>query len=256
MTSDNLQRLQLDGEALVKEFITTGDRQLKEKIIAAYAPLIKHVIGRFNVQYSTTLERDDLYQYGIFGLLKALERFKIEMGVPFKNYAYKRIHGEVVDALRKEGLIGRDKYEQIKMLESTVQKLAGKLGREPYEDEVCQEMNISETEYQSIISASQLTYMTSLNVKIAGDEGDYIYRIDTIVDDDQQSPEDILIRKNLKANLKNVINNLPDREKLILALYFYEELTLADIARVIGLTEARISQILNKTLLDIRTKLS
>jgi RNA polymerase sigma factor for flagellar operon FliA len=256
MLTDNLQRLQLDGETLVKEFITTGNRGLKEKIIAAYAPLIKHVIGRFNVQYSTTLEREDLYQYGIFGLLKALERYKIEMGVPFRNYAYRRIHGEVVDALRKEGLIGRDKYEQIKTLESTVQKLSSRLGREPYPEEICTEMNITDAEYQSIISASQLIYTTSLNVKIAGDEGDYIYRIDTLVDDEQQSPEDILIRKNLKFNLKKVINNLPDREKLILALYYYEELTLADIARVIGLTEARISQILNKTLLDIRARLS
>lgn len=255
MINDNLQRLNLDGDALVKEFLRTGNRALKEKIVAAYAPLIKHVIGRFNVYFSTTLAREDLYQYGIFGLLKALERFKVEFGVPFKSFAYKRIYGEVVDALRKEGLIGRDKYEQIKNLEQAVKKLSGMLGYEPSAIEICEYMNITDDEYQSILNASQLTYMTSLNTKVAGEDGDYIYRIDTLIDEDQLNPEEILIKKNLKVNLKKVINELPEREKLILALYFYEELTLADIARVIGLTEARISQILSKTLVDIKTKL-
>jgi RNA polymerase sigma factor for flagellar operon FliA len=243
------------GEDLVRSYAETGNPALKEKIVSVYAPLIKYVVGRINVTYSVTLDRDDLYQYGILGLLKALDRYEPERGVPFKAYAYKRINGEVIDALRKEGLIGRDKYEKVKQLENTIKTLTGSLGREPSADEVCDKLNISETEYYSTLNASQITYMTSLNTRISDGDGDFIYRIDQVVDESQNAPDELLIRKNLKDHLKNLIARLPEKPKLILALYFYEELTLADIGKVVGLTEARISQILNKTLLELKIKL-
>ncbi len=245
----------LDGEALVKEFIRTGNPRIKDKIITAFAPLVKHIIGRFNVSFSTTLDRDDLYHAGIFGLLKALEKFNPESGTPFRTYAYKRIHGEVVDMLRKEGMLGRDKYEQIRTLEKTIASMTARLGYEPSMEEVCQEMGISDKEYYSLLSIAQMVYTTSLNTKINGHDGDFIYRIDALKDDDQNSPEDNVIKNDLREHLKQLIQNLPDREKLILALYFYEELTLSDIGKVVNLTEARISQILNKTLLSLRAHL-
>ncbi len=245
----------MDGETLVQEYVRTGNQRLKDRIVMSYAPLVKHIVGRFNVSYSTTIDRDDLYQAGVFGLLKALDRFQLESGTPFKAFAYKRIYGEVVDALRKEGMLGRDKYEQIKNLENSIKRLTARLGTEPSIDEVCEDLQISEKEYFQLISTAQMVYTTSLNTKISGDEGEFIYKIDTLKDDEQISPEDELIKKDLKENLKKVIEELPDREKLIMALYFYEELTLADIGRVVNLTEARISQILSKTLLKVKTKL-
>lgn len=245
----------MDGEALVKEFIQTGRPVLKDQIVQSFAPLVKHVVGRFNMNYSNTLSRDDLYQAGVFGLLIALERYKPDMGAPFKSFAYKRIHGEVVDTLRKEGMIGRDKYDQIKKLETTVKSLTATLGYEPSQEEVCAQMGISEDAYYSLVSTAQMVYTTSLNTKISDDEGEFIYRIDTLRDEEQLSPEDITEKSDLKINLKQIINDLPDRQKLIMALYYYEELTLADIAKVVDLTEARISQILNKTLVEIRSNL-
>lgn len=255
MMHTNIQKFNLDGEALVKEYAATGNPALKEKIVTAFSPVIKHVVGRFNMTYSTTMCRNDLYQFGIFGLLKALDRFKLDVGVPFKAYAYKRIYGEVVDSLRKEGLIGRDKYEKIKKLEETIKSLTSSFGRDPSADEVCEKMDISHNEYYSTLSASQLTYTLSLNTKIMGDEGEFIYRIDTLVDDDQMTPEEAVMKNDLKKSLKEVVNKLPEREKIIMALYFYEELTLADIGKVVGLSEARISQILNKTLVKIKAQL-
>lgn len=251
-----LNGLQMDGETLVKEYCKTKYPKLKADIIQSFSPLIKYIVGRFNLTYSTTISQDDLYQFGIFGLLKALERYNPAIGVPFKSFAYKRIYGEVVDALRKEGMLGRDKYEQVKNLENMAEKLTAELGREPLTEEICTALSITETEYYALLNVSQMVYSTSLNTKISDDEGDFIYRIDALTDDDQMNPEEKLIKENLKERLREIIGDLPEREKLIMALYFYEELTLADIAKVVNLTEARISQILSKTLMEIRVMLN
>lgn len=252
----NTEQLKLNGEFFVKEFLRSGDKRLKDKIVSCYAPLIKYVVGRFNLGHASTITKDDLYQAGIFGLLRALDRYRPESGIPFKSFAYKRIYGEVVDTLRKEGLMGRDKYEKVKNLENAITVLSGQLQREPSVDEICDYMKIDEDEYYSILNATQMVYTTSLNSKVYDGEGEFVYRIDQMVDEQQLSPEDVLIKENLRVNLKHIINTLPEREKIILALYFYEELTLADIGRVLNLTEARISQILSKTLLEIRAKLN
>jgi RNA polymerase sigma factor for flagellar operon FliA len=244
-----------DGELLVREFLLTRNPLIKGRIVEAYAALIKKVAGRFNLSFSTTLAQEDLYQSGIYGLLKALDRYNLDTGVPFKAFAYKRIHGEIVDTMRREGLIGRDKYDQIKQLEQTIQKLTNELGMEPAPEEVCNRMGLSEDEYHALLGTSQLTYMVSLNTKISDDEGEFVYRIDQLRDEENLNPEEALEQDNLRAHLKLVINQLPDKQKVILALYFYEELTLADIGRVMNLTEARISQIISKTMVDIKTKL-
>ena len=250
-----VSKLKETGEALVKEYIASQNPRLNGKIVEHYAPLIKNIVGRFNVQYSTTLSREDLYQYGILGLLKALERFKVN-GVPFHTFAYKRIYGEVVDALRREGMLGRDKYEKVRNLEKSIQSLTASLGREPSVEEVCQSMGITEKNYYNLLNTSLLVYTTSLNTKISDDEGDFIYRIDKLTDDSARNPEEELINADLKKRLREIITHeLTDRQKIILALYFYEELTLSDIRKVVDLTEARISQILNETLIKIRIKL-
>ncbi|NOX90048.1 MAG: sigma-70 family RNA polymerase sigma factor [Calditrichaeota bacterium] len=250
-----ISKLKKTGEDLVKQYVTTRNERIKGKIVEHYAPLIKNIVGRFNLQHSTTLSPEDLYQYGILGLLKALERFKIN-GVPFHAFAYKRIYGEVVDAMRREGMIGRDKYEKVRNLEKTIKSLTASLGREPSIDEVCKAMDITEKNYHDLLNTSLLVYTTSLNTKITDDEGDFIYRIDTLTDESSFTPEEEVEQDDLKRRLKEIImNELSDRQKIILALYFYEELTLADIRKVINLTEARISQILNETLIKIRVKL-
>ncbi|KAA3617603.1 MAG: FliA/WhiG family RNA polymerase sigma factor [Calditrichaeota bacterium] len=242
------------GEFLVQEYLKTKNPLIKDKIVESYGPLVKHIIGRFNLSYSTTISVDDLYQFGILGLLKALDRYDIEMNVPFKGFVYKRIHGEVIDALRREGVIGRDMYEKVKNLENCVKKLSAQNGREPAMHEICDYLDISEKEYYSILNTSQMTYMTSLNTTVSDEEGTSIYKVDTLEDENQMSPEEIVVKENMKVRLKQVINKLPERERLILALYFYEELILADIGKILKLSEARISQILNKTLVEIKTR--
>lgn len=243
------------GEELVREYLRTGNLSLKDNIVRSYTPLVKFIVGRFNLSYSTTLSKDDLYQFGTLGLLKALDKFDEKLNVPFKAYAYRRIHGEVIDAMRREGLIGRDMYDKVKKLEQCIRGMTSRNGREPAMAEVCDQMGITENEYYSVLNVSHITYMTSLNKTITDDEGASVYKVDTLMDDTQSTPEDVFIEKNLKEKIKKLVAELPERKRLILALYFYEELILADIAKILNLSEARISQILNKTLVELRARI-
>lgn len=245
----------MDREALVKEYVQTGQPILRNQIVKSFNPLVKHVADQFNLIYSTTLTRDDLYQAGVVGLLIALDRYKLKSDTPFESFAYKRIYGEVVDTLRKEGLIGRNKYNQIKKLDLAIQSLSSKLAYIPSPGEVCNYLDISEDTYHSLRGIAQKTYTISLNTNILYEGGEYISHVDNLEDEDQSTPEETTIKADLKHNLKKIINDLPDRQKLIMALYYYERMNLADIARMMELTEARISQILKQTHLEIRNSL-
>ncbi len=253
--SEILEKIKEQGEFLVKEYLKTRNHGIKEKIVQAYSPLVKYIVGRINFSANAILSQEDLYQCGMIGLLGALERYKPDSQAAFKTYAYKRIHGEVIDAIRKEGMLGRDKYDQIKAIEKTTMSLTARLEREPSTDEICTELNITEDEYHDRINASLMNYMLSLDTKISTTNGEYIYRVDTLEDDTQMTPEEKVNENNLKNIIKKIIPNLEERERLILALYFYEELTLFDIGQVLGITESRVSQILNKTLVNIRVKI-
>jgi RNA polymerase sigma factor for flagellar operon FliA len=255
MNNSRSESMAQGAENLVAEYLRNGNQIIKDKIVREYAPLIKYLVGRINVAPNGMLRREDLYQYGIIGLLEALERFKPEYQVTFKTFATKRINGKIIDALRKEGFISRDKLEKVKRIEKARHELGNTLGQEPDEYDICTHLGISSDEYHVAMNASQMNYMISLDTKVYDSEGDFIYKVDTIEDKSQLSPEENLVRDNMKTHVKKVIQDLPEKQRLVLALYFYEELTLFDIGQVLDLTEARVSQILNETLVQIRSTL-
>jgi len=251
-----ITKIKEEGEFLVREYVKTKNPGYREKIVLVFSPLVKYIIGRINFSSSSVLDKDDLYQCGIIGLLKALEKYSLESKTKFSTFAYKRIYGEVIDCLRKEGLIGKDKFAKIRMVESVTSELTSKLGMEPATEEICREMDISEEEYYSLLNVSQLNYMISLNSPLINEDGESLYLIDTLKDESQISQEDEMNKKTLKELLKKYIPQLTEKQKLILALYFYEELTLNDIGQVLDLTESRVSQILNTTLVELKSKVS
>ncbi len=253
--NDFFAKFGLNGETLVREFLRTGDEAIKEKIVQAYTPLLKYIVGRIGLPSGSALTKDDLYQYGVIGLLKALSNYKPDFGAEFKTYAYKRIQGEIIDALRKEGIVSRDRFQRLRQVELMTNRLLVELGREPLPEEICAELEISEEEYYQALQTAQLHYTVSLEDSFYDEDGNEIYRADNLTDFESSQIEEQLQRTDLKIKLERLISNLPDREKLILALYFSEELTLADIGQVLGLSEARVSQLLNKTLVDLKAKL-
>lgn len=244
-----------NGEALVKEYCKTKSQSIKEMVVRAYAPLVKYIVGRINISPSSTLRRDDLYQFGVIGLLEALERFDPEKNVTFKTFAHRRINGEVIDAIRREGSMSRDKVEKLKLIEKTTNALISELGREPMPFEVYGRLNMDEDEYYSVLHASQINYTVSLDKTMLGGDGEKIYRSETIEDPTAISVDEDLSRESMKSELKNIIQDLPEKQRIILALYFYEELTLSDIGQVLSLTESRVSQILNQVLVEVKAKL-
>lgn len=248
-------RKMIDGEELVKEYILTGNQKVKEQVIQIYMALVKHIVGRINIPENGLLKREDCYQYGIVGLLSALEKFDPEFGVSFKTFAYKRIYGEVVDAIRNTGALTRKQAKDINRILTVSGELRSDLGRDPTPMEVCEEMGISEDEYYHIQQSANLNFTLSLYDKVYDDGENSLTREDTIADESQTPPDVMLEKQGIKEILKKLIKELPERQRLILALYYYEELTLFDIGQVLGISESRVSQILNQVLVDLRGKM-
>ena len=245
----------LDGEELVQAFLQSGDERLREQIIEAYAGLVRHIAGRVSLAPNAILSRSDLYQYGIIGLLKALDRYELGNGASFATFAYRRIHGEVIDALRREGGLSRQTIDKLKQLERASSSLRRKTGEEPLAQAVCEEMQISESEYHSLIAVSQLNYMETLFSDSPGDDGDSAHRPERLEDSGQLGADELLYQKGLRKRLEEAIKKLAERERLILAFYFYEEMTLRGIGEVLEISEARVSQLLNSVLLKIRRQI-
>ncbi|MBO8151510.1 MAG: FliA/WhiG family RNA polymerase sigma factor [Candidatus Marinimicrobia bacterium] len=247
-------KVKQDAENLVREYIETGDESLKEQIVRAYINLVRHIVGRLNIPEGWILKKEDLYQYGVIGLLDALERYKLDYGVTFKTFAYKRIYGEIVDAIRREMTLNKDQVKSITRVNDAVDRLRAKLGREPSVDEICKEAKITEDEYFKIQRVMDIGFNRSLEEPLSAGDKDGIQLKDKL-SDEQGSLEEELERKDLRRYLKKLIKGLGERERLVLALYFYEELTLADIGLVLGISESRVSQILNDTLKYLRKRI-
>jgi RNA polymerase sigma factor for flagellar operon FliA len=244
-----------EAELLVQRYIETKNPKVKEQAVKKYLPLVKYIVGRINLPKENVLKREDLNQYGIVGLLDSIERYNPEVGVTFKTFAYKRIHGEIVDAIRKSGVLSRSQIGKIsKVLEAT-EVLKNKLGRDPLQNEICEYLQISLAEFHKIQNTMSLSFTLSLDEKIGKDNDETFTRKDMIPNDSEEQPDNQLQATSLKEELKYHIKELPERERIVLALYYYEELTLSDIGQVLNISESRVSQIMNKTLLTLQQKL-
>ena len=244
-----------NGEKLVHQYIKNRSQRTKDRAIQVFLPLVKHIVGRLNIDASGSLRREDLYQFGIIGLLDALERFDPEYGVTFKTFAYRRIHGEIIDAIRKEGGLSRDQVKRYNEIIATMDKMRSRYYREPTVGEICEEMEISREDYYKALQSSNLNFTLSLDDTLYEDGTDRLTRIDVLPDEEQVPPDKQLELESLQDEIKRLLQKLPERQRLILALYYYEELTLADIGVVLDLSESRVSQLLNQTLAQVRSKL-
>lgn len=245
----------MNGESLVKEYLLSRNEEKREQVVKAYLPLVKYIVSRLNIPSSNTLSKNDFYQFGIIGLLDALNRYRLDYGSQFKSFAYKRIYGEIIDAIRQHGYLSRSQLALVKKIENAERHLIGTLKREPSLKEICEYLKIPEEEYYSVIQNSQINYSISLHSNNGSRKEDGLRNIDTIPDKSQQTPDEKLTSDSLKSELKQIIISLPEKQRLILALYYYEELTLSDIGQILEVTESRISQILNSTLVKIRAQL-
>jgi RNA polymerase sigma factor FliA len=244
--------------ALWKEFKTTKEPQLRERLILHYSPLVKYVAGRVGVGLPPNIEQADLVSYGIFGLIDAIEKFDITRAIKFETYAISRIKGAIIDELRAIDWIPRSVRFKAREVEKAYASLESRLHRSPTEPEVAEELGITLDELHTIFSQVSFVNVIALDelLNVGGERGDKLSLVDTLEDTKAEDPVQAFETEETKYLLARAINTLPEREKIVVTLYYYEGLTLAEIGQVLGVTESRICQMHTKAVLQLRGKLA
>ena len=252
-----MQRLD-ETQALWSNYKRTGDKALRDRLILTYAPLVKYVAGRLGSGLPAHVEDDDLVSYGLLGLIGAIERFDPDRDIKFETYAIARIKGAIIDELRSMDWVPRSVRARARDIERAIADLERKLMRAPNDDEIASKLGVSEEEFQDSlleISRSSIAALDELWVGPSG-SGDAVSLIDTIEDPQAPQPQQAMSQTELREALSESIARLPEREKLVVTLYYYEELTLREIGEVLGVTESRVSQLHTKAILRLKARLS
>src|SRR3954466_4434464 len=245
-------------KALWAEFKDSGDQRLRERLILHYSPLVKYVAGRVGVGLPPNIEQADLVSYGIFGLIDAIEKFDISRAIKFETYAISRIKGAIIDELRAIDWIPRSVRYKAREVEKAYAALEARLHRTPTEPEVAEELGISLDDLHTIFSQVSFVNVIALDelLNVGGERGDKMSLVDTLEDTKAEDPVQAFETEETKYLLARAINTLPEREKIVVTLYYYEGLTLAEIGQVLGVTESRICQMHTKAVLQLRGKLA
>jgi RNA polymerase sigma factor for flagellar operon FliA len=242
--------------ALWAEYKATGDRAQRDRLILHYSPLVKYVAGRVGVGMPSTIEQADLVSYGIFGLIDAIEKFEPERQLKFETYAISRIRGAIIDELRAIDWVPRSMRVKARDIERAYAALETRLGRTANEQELADELGLTLEALQNVLGQLMLTTMAALDDVFHSGDGDQISLGDTIADTRMEVPGEQLEASETKMLLAQAISGLPERDKIVLTLYYYEGLTLSEIGQVLGVTESRICQLHTKAVLQLRSRLS
>ncbi len=243
---------------LWRTYKADGDPAVREKLILHYSPLVKYVAGRVGVGLPPNIEQADLVSYGIFGLIDAIEKFDIERSIKFETYAISRVRGAIIDELRAIDWIPRSVRYKAREVERAYAELEGRLHRTPTEAEVADHMGIRVGDLHHIFSQVSYVNVVALDelLSVGGEKGDSLTLGDTLEDKGAEDPVLAFEGEETKYLLARAINQLPEREKIVVTLYYYEGLTLAEIGQVLGVTESRICQMHTKAVLQLRGKIA
>lgn len=244
--------------ALWVRYKQDGDPATRERLILHYSPLVKYVAGRVGVGLPPNIEQADLISYGIFGLIDAIQKFDIERAIKFETYAISRIRGAIIDELRATDWIPRSVRYKAREVERAYASLEAELHRTPTEPEVAQRLGISLEDLRAIFSQVSYVNVIALDelLSVGSEKGDKLSLVDTLEDTKAEDPVAAFEAEETKFLLARAINQLAEREKIVVTLYYYEGLTLAEIGRVLGVTESRICQMHTKAVLQLRAKLA
>jgi RNA polymerase sigma factor FliA len=247
-----------DTKVLWKEYKRTGERALRDRLILTYAPLVKYVAGRLGSGLPAHVEEGDLVSYGLLGLIGAIERFDPTRDIKFETYAIARIKGSIIDELRSMDWVPRSVRARARDIERAIADLEARLTRAPTDEEIADKLGITEEEFQGSLMEISRSSIAALDELWAspGSSGDAVALIDTIEDPQAAEPQMAMAHTELREALGDAISRLPEREKLVVTLYYYEELTLREIGEVLGVTESRVSQLHTKAILRLKARLA
>ena len=239
------------------EYKGSRSTEARDRLIVHYSPLVKYVASRVSVGLPQSIEQADLVSYGIFGLIDAIDKFDLSRNIKFETYAIARIKGSIIDELRSIDWVPRSVRSKAKAVEKAYAKLEATLLRTPTDAEVATEMGISQQELQSLFQQVSVVGLIALDqmLSLSGERGETTTLGDTIADR-SDGPVQIFEVEETREVLADAINRLADREKIVLTLYYYEGLTLAEIGDVLGVTESRVCQIHSQAVIQLRSRLA
>lgn len=244
-------------EELWTMYKKSRDSLIRDFFVKQYAPLVKYVAGKVAVGMPHNVEFDDLVGYGIFGLFDAIEKFDPDKHVKFKTYAVTRIRGAIFDELRSIDWVPRSVRQKSREVEDAVHRLEASLGRSASDNEIANEMRMDIQDYQKTILKISGTSILSLNdVWYTGEDNDKVSIVDSIESPQGLNPDIIVEKDEIKRVIIEAINDLPEKEKKVLVLYYYEDLTLKEIGKVLEVTESRVSQLHTKAIVRLRARLT
>ena len=242
---------------LWRRYKTDGDARVRERLVVAYSPLVKYVAGRTAAGLPPHVEEADLISYGLVGLISAIERFDLSRDIKFETYAIMRIKGAIIDELRSLDWVPRSVRARAREVERANAKLENQLQRAPTDKEIADAMGITVEELNESLLAISHSSIVALDElwTVSDSSGDQVSLMDTIEDHGAPDPAKALDLGDLKDRIADAIAQLPEREKLVIALYYYESLTLREIGEVLGVTESRVSQRHTKAVLRLRSRM-
>ncbi len=256
---DAVRELDDPGAALSqmwRDYKATGDSGLREALILQYAPLVRYVAGRVGVGLPASVEQGDLVSYGVFGLIDAIDKYDLERAIKFETYAINRIRGAIIDELRSFDWIPRSVRTKARDVERAIASLEARLQRTPTESEIADELGLDVPELRKVFSQVSFVHVAALDEMLgSADHGEGATLGERLEDERVDAPGDALDDEDTRQLLARVIHTLPEREQIVVTLYYYEGLTLAEIGLVLGVTESRICQLHTKAMMGMRTRI-
>jgi RNA polymerase sigma factor FliA len=244
-----------DTQSLWLELRRTNDKSIRDQLILTYAPLVKYVAGRLGSGLPAHVDEGDLVSYGLLGLIGAIERYDPGRDIKFETYAIARIKGAIIDELRALDWVPRSVRSRAREIERAIGELESKLGVAPTDEQIAAKLGITVQELEDSLTDISRSSIAALDElwSVSGD-GDQVSLLDTIEDTNGPRPAEALDAAEMREALADAIARLPEREKLVVTLYYYEELTLREIGEVLGVTESRVSQLHTKAVLRLKAR--
>lgn len=242
----------VDKGKLWESYQKNRSPQVREQLIIEYAPLVKLVAGRLSMYLGYNVEYEDLVSYGIFGLIDAIDKFDTAKEVKFETYASLRIRGAILDQIRKMDWIPRTVRQKQKKIDAAIRAVEMKTGKTATDEEIAKELGVSGEEYIGWQSQMKIKNLVSLD-EFTEQGSEPV--VDPAVSSHLAQPEEVVAETELQEVLKQSLEVLTEKEKRVIELYYYEELTLKEISKILEVSESRISQLHTKALLKMRSKM-
>jgi RNA polymerase sigma factor for flagellar operon FliA len=244
-------------DELWSEFTHHRSQPLRDRLVLHYAPMVKYVAGRVGTGLPQHVDAADLVQAGIFGLIEAIDRFEPERGWKFETYAMQRVRGAILDDLRAQDWVPRSVRSKARAVQAALGRLESTLHRSPTDAEVAAEADLSPAELQSLYKELSMTSVIALEDLMGGDsDSGGLSAADVLADAHAPDPVAVLESEEARALLAAAVAGLPERDRTVVTLYYFENLTLAEIGGVLGVTESRICQLHTRAVLRLRTRIA